>query len=1200
MSQLFKNAVSYLSGGENDSFIGTCIDVQNHKFSIRSVLGEGGFGKVYKVNSLKDGSEFALKRLFVPDDSKSRIQEEIAVLKKVTGHGNICSFVTSATHAIPTRRGFSEYLILLEYCPGSLSEIIKGAGTKLFSSVEVLRLFYGVTQAIKHLHSLSPPVIHRDVKAENVILNGGGLVKLCDFGSATQKVVRPTRDWSAQQRGMLEDEVQCSTTPCFRAPEMVDYYSNFEIGVKADVWALGCFLYFICYFELPYDDNKLAIVNAKYKPPNEHLVMYKPLVPIIRSVFKPNPDTRPTAHQISALLENIARDKGVDPAQPPFEDFQCRQVQSNAAPKTPTDPIPADNRSSWIGYLKGGAENILKEAKSASGKVVGAVVQASNMYSNDKLDEGQLIITSVTSRIIAVSFPDPNTILTVEQMVSQKYATSAYFLNLTDTEYPAESFGGRILSSGWDSMTSPTMKSLCHVIEVMDRWLLVSPENVILVHCHEGTGNTALLVASYFLACGLYKSSISALQYYANCRSLSTPTSGGIINTSQKRYVEYVETMLYNPSSPPHSRKVILIDMIMSTVPLFSVNRSNCKPFLEVYENGEKILSTLREPSVMGTYDPEDAPVSMAINMGVSGDVKIAVYHARNFIGGKMSAIKMFQFCFNTAFIDPECSVLSLPRTKLDGVGRNESKFEGNFTVSLSLSVQAPSGARDSGYKLEVGSLGVKPPVCCASIEEFNKIISKTPDKGFKKTSISSDSSQTAPKNVVFEELQEMPEITSSIGESAKLNPVNNVLLEDKQTPRSDPVTRKAPQEKAMLVDLLEPASNTIIQSSSAPNLVEMGGDNSSFPPTSPDADFSSFFSGTVEQPPAPSPQTHQRNKSINLLDMSKDDDLVESFDALGKSKIAKVDIKLTEASNSSPMLFDPFSDTVIPSNNITSPPDPFLTPRPSGAKAPQNFTSNIPSPIVPHRLDTQSGSNSPVVNRSGTASPCPSHAPAASPSAPRRANDPFADFVFDTKTSQINFDRPASTQAPTSSSFQHQGNSSQQQGRPQPRPGAPHSTRPNYFATVSSNSGSVFGCGDPRPKQPQTDTFADLLAGQQFSNSSNNQPPKQTLYEQRREEMEKTMDPIQLKILDWTRGKEGNIRALLSSLGDVLWDGESRWPQPGMHLMIEPQQVKKMYRNASRVVHPDKQIGGPNEDLAKSIQVELNDAYTLFEDAEL
>ena len=60
---------------------------------------------------------------------------------------------------------------------------------------------------------------------------------------------------------------------------------------------------------------------------------------------------------------------------------------------------------------------------------------------------------------------------------------------------------------------------------------------------------------------------------------------------------------------------------------------------------------------------------------------------------------------------------------------------------------------------------------------------------------------------------------------------------------------------------------------------------------------------------------------------------------------------------------------------------------------------------------------------------------------------------------------------------------------------------------------------------------------------------------------------------MDWTRGKEHNIRALLSTLGDVLWDGEDRWPKPGMHVMVDAGQVKKMYRNASRVVHPDKVI---------------------------
>ena len=44
-------------------------------------------------------------------------------------------------------------------------------------------------------------------QAENVILSGSGVVKLCDYGSATTRVVRPTEDWTHQQRAMLEDEV---------------------------------------------------------------------------------------------------------------------------------------------------------------------------------------------------------------------------------------------------------------------------------------------------------------------------------------------------------------------------------------------------------------------------------------------------------------------------------------------------------------------------------------------------------------------------------------------------------------------------------------------------------------------------------------------------------------------------------------------------------------------------------------------------------------------------------------------------------------------------------------------------------------------------------------------------------------------------------------------------------------------------------
>lgn len=60
-------------------------------------------------------------------------------------------------------------------------------------------------------------------------------------------------------------------------------------------------------------------------------------------------------------------------------------------------------------------------------------------------------------------------------------------------------------------------------------------------------------------------------------------------------------------------------------------------------------------------------------------------------------------------------------------------------------------------------------------------------------------------------------------------------------------------------------------------------------------------------------------------------------------------------------------------------------------------------------------------------------------------------------------------------------------------------------------------------------------------------------------------------QILQWTQGKERNIRALLCSLHTVLWDGEERWKQIGMHDLVSPEQVKKWYRKAVLAVHPDK-----------------------------
>lgn len=57
------------------------------------------------------------------------------------------------------------------------------------------------------MHSQVPPIIHRDLKIENLLISGDSTIKLCDFGSATADIYRPDLSWSANQHSSLEENV---------------------------------------------------------------------------------------------------------------------------------------------------------------------------------------------------------------------------------------------------------------------------------------------------------------------------------------------------------------------------------------------------------------------------------------------------------------------------------------------------------------------------------------------------------------------------------------------------------------------------------------------------------------------------------------------------------------------------------------------------------------------------------------------------------------------------------------------------------------------------------------------------------------------------------------------------------------------------------------------------------------------------------
>ncbi|XP_016114168.1 cyclin-G-associated kinase-like isoform X1 [Sinocyclocheilus grahami] len=158
---------------------------------------------------------------------------------------------------------------------------------------------------------------------------------------------------------------------------------------------------------------------------------------------------------------------------------------------------------------------------------------------------------------------------------------------------------------------------------------------------------------------------------------------------------------------------------------------------------------------------------------------------------------------------------------------------------------------------------------------------------------------------------------------------------------------------------------------------------------------------------------------------------------------------------------------------------------------------------------------------------------------------------------------------------------------------------KPNYKPSFSVISGreerGIRGPGfGPKPKVKEDD-FEDLLSTQGFGSKTDKKMPR-TIAEMRKQELSRDMDPLKLQILDWIEGKERNIRALLSTLHTVLWEGETRWRPVTMADLVTPDQVKKVYRKAVLVVHPDKATGQPYEQYAKMIFMELSDAWSEFE----
>ena len=102
------------------------------------------------------------------------------------------------------------------------------------------------------------------------------------------------------------------TTPMYRAPEMLDTWNHYSIHTPADIWALGCLLYFLCFGRHPFEDSaKLAILNGNYKIP-ENDITFDAFHDLIRQMLVVDPSFRPSINQIQEHLASICSTYGFD------------------------------------------------------------------------------------------------------------------------------------------------------------------------------------------------------------------------------------------------------------------------------------------------------------------------------------------------------------------------------------------------------------------------------------------------------------------------------------------------------------------------------------------------------------------------------------------------------------------------------------------------------------------------------------------------------------------------------------------------------------------------------------------------------------------------------------------------------------------------------------------------------------------------
>ncbi|KAL9425256.1 hypothetical protein AB3S75_032237 [Citrus x aurantiifolia] len=267
------------------------LDIPWNDLVLKEKIGAGSFGTVHRADW--HGSDVAVKILMEQEFHVERFKEflrEVAIMKRLR-HPNIVLFMGAVTQP-PNLSIVTEYL-----SRGSLYRLLHKPGVReMLDERRRLNMAYDVAKGMNYLHRRNPPIVHRDLKSPNLLVDKKYTVKVCDFGLSRLKANTFLSSKSA------------AGTPEWMAPEVLrDEPSN----EKSDIYSFGVILWELATLHQPWGNLNPAQVVAAVGFKGKRLEIPRNVNPHVASIIEAcwanEPWKRPSFSTIMELLRPLIK-----------------------------------------------------------------------------------------------------------------------------------------------------------------------------------------------------------------------------------------------------------------------------------------------------------------------------------------------------------------------------------------------------------------------------------------------------------------------------------------------------------------------------------------------------------------------------------------------------------------------------------------------------------------------------------------------------------------------------------------------------------------------------------------------------------------------------------------------------------------------------------------------------------------------------